>query len=65
MLPAVITLCLFGFVPVSGGGIKGKSKTELLTAIPARGSTDGENGYFLATPSIVEYLDYRIDGAYR
>ena len=45
--------------------MKGKSKTELLTAIPARGSTDGENGYFLATPSIVEYLDYRIDGAYR
>ena len=48
-----------------GGGAKGRSKTELLTAIPPKGRADGENGYFLATPSIVEYLDYEVDGTYR
>lgn len=50
---------------VTGGGTKGKSKTELLMAKPPKGRADGENGYFLATPSIVEYLDYGVDETYR
>lgn len=59
----------FGFVLrffscVTGGGTKGKSKTQLLMATPPKGRADGENGYFLATPSIVEYLDYGVDETY-
>lgn len=44
---------------------KVKTKTELLLAVPARGQVDGENGYFLATPSIVEYFAYEENGQYR
>lgn len=54
----------------SGGGTHDgsgvlKTKTELLTAIPVRGGVDGEHGYFLATPAVVEYLAYEVGQHYR
>lgn len=47
-------------------GIKRKiSKTELLMARPRLGGVDGENGFFLATPSVLEYFDYEVGETYR
>eukprot|EP00752_Nemacystus_decipiens_P011479 g10191.t1 len=34
------------------------SKTDLLSLRPPQGALEGENGYFLATPAVVEYFDY-------
>lgn len=41
------------------------SKTELLTSVPPRGCMEGENGYFLATPAVVEYFDYWVGQTFR
>lgn len=41
------------------------SKTDMLMARPPLGGVDGENGFFLATPSVVEYFDYEVGKTYR
>lgn len=41
------------------------TKTELLTSVPPRGCVEGENGFFLATPAVVEYFDYWLGQTFR
>lgn len=43
----------------------GLTKTEILASIPPPGDVDGENGYFLASPSVVEYFDYWVGQTFR
>lgn len=44
---------------------KALSKTELITSWPRQGVLEGENGYFLATPAVVEYFDYWVGRTFR
>ncbi|CAN0093832.1 unnamed protein product, partial [Ectocarpus sp. 12 AP-2014] len=44
---------------------KALTKTELLASIPPPGDVDGENGYFLASPSVVEYFEYWVGQTFR
>ncbi|CBJ28265.1 conserved unknown protein [Ectocarpus siliculosus] len=44
---------------------KALTKTELLASIPPPGDIDGENGYFLASPAVVEYFDYWVGQTFR
>eukprot|EP00903_Cladosiphon_okamuranus_P011029 g10416.t1 len=41
------------------------NKTDLLTSWPRKGALEGENGYFLATPAVVEYFDYWVGRTFR
>ena len=41
------------------------TKTDLLTSWPPQGAVEGENGYFLATPAVVEYFDYWVGQTFR
>lgn len=41
------------------------SKTELVAAWPPQGALEGEHGYFLATPAVVQYFDYWIGRTFR
>lgn len=64
--PTYTTPGLSPNIEAAAKGIKRKiSKTGLLTARPPLGDVDGENGFFLATPSVVEYLDYEVGKIYR
>ena len=49
----------------TAGRKKALSKTDLLSSWPPQGAVEGENGYFLATPAVVEYFDYRVGRTFR
>ncbi|CAB1097206.1 unnamed protein product [Ectocarpus sp. CCAP 1310/34] len=54
---------------ILGARLKTRNKalttTKLLASIPPPGDIDGENGYFLASPSVVEYCDYWVGQTFR
>lgn len=49
----------------TAGRKKALSKTDLLSSWPPQGAVEGENGYFLATPAVVEYFDYWVGRTFR